>query len=109
MEVGTFLGFPTCKLRYLSAAVRTPQAKQQQKATKMGEIHPLATSGKNGATIFGMKDGSLDFSAQMGQTPEDYDFRLGVGSGDGMSDDQMLIVTISMMICSSAGEISDAT
>jgi hypothetical protein len=55
-------------------------------------ISPLATSGKNEASIAELKDAFLDFFEQLGLTEGDYDFRLLFGGGDGMSYNNMLLL-----------------
>ncbi|KAJ7508161.1 hypothetical protein B0H11DRAFT_2185164 [Mycena galericulata] len=54
-------------------------------------ISPLATSGKNEASISELKDGLLDF-LELGQTEADYDSQLFFGGGDGMSYNNMLLL-----------------
>jgi hypothetical protein len=49
------------------------------------DISPLATSGKNEASIPELKEAFLDFLEQIGQTEDDFDPRLIFAGGDGMS------------------------
>ncbi|KAF4581448.1 hypothetical protein EYR40_009733 [Pleurotus pulmonarius] len=53
-------------------------------------LHPLASSGKNEAIIGELKDAFVDFLEQLGQCEDDYDHRLWLGGGDGMSFNNML-------------------
>ena len=65
-------------------AFRTRAAKLQL-PVQPSSIHPLATSGKNEAVTKDLRDALFDFMEQIGQTPEDYQRRLVLGSGDGMT------------------------
>ncbi|KZP17239.1 hypothetical protein FIBSPDRAFT_957262 [Athelia psychrophila] len=58
----------------VSIRYRARAKKQQKPQVEKDEIHLLATSGKNEATISGMKDRLLDFSVQIRQMPNDHDF-----------------------------------
>lgn len=53
-------------------------------------VHPLATSGKSETAVKELKDGLVDFLEQMGQTPEDYEQRVILAGGDGLTFEQML-------------------
>ncbi|KAL0956773.1 hypothetical protein HGRIS_002893 [Hohenbuehelia grisea] len=53
------------------------------------DIRPLATSSKNEAIISELKDGLLDFLDQLGQRENDYDARIWLGGGDGLSFQNM--------------------
>ena len=52
-------------------------------------IHPLATSGKSETAIKELKDGLINFLEQMGQTPDDYQPRVILAGGDGLTFEQM--------------------
>ena len=52
-------------------------------------IHPLATSGKSETAVRELKDGLIDFLEQMGQTPDDYQQRIILAGGDGLTFEQM--------------------
>jgi hypothetical protein len=52
-------------------------------------VHPLATSGKSKTAVKELKDGLLDFLEQMGQTPNDYQPRIILAGGDGLTFEQM--------------------
>lgn len=52
-------------------------------------IHPLATSGKSETAVKELKDGLIDFLEQMGQTPDDYQPRVILAGGDGLTFEQM--------------------
>ncbi|KAJ7672979.1 hypothetical protein DFH06DRAFT_1266807 [Mycena polygramma] len=69
-----------------------PEADIYQLPPGKTAIYPLATSGKNEASITELKDGFLDFLEQLGQTDGDYDRRLFFGGGDGMSYNNMLLM-----------------
>lgn len=52
-------------------------------------IHPLATSAKSETAIGEFKDGLVDFLGQMGQTPDDYQERIILAGGDGLTFEKM--------------------
>jgi len=52
-------------------------------------VHPLATSGKSETAIKELRDGLLDFLQQIGQTPDDYQRRVILVGGDGLTFEQM--------------------
>jgi len=52
-------------------------------------VHPLATSGKSETATRELKEGLLDFLEQMGQTPDDYQRRVVLAGGDGLTFEQM--------------------
>ena len=52
-------------------------------------IHPLATSGKSETVVRELKDGLIDFLEQMGQTPDNYQERIILAGGDGLTFKQM--------------------
>ncbi|KAF9645275.1 hypothetical protein BDM02DRAFT_3071707, partial [Thelephora ganbajun] len=52
-------------------------------------VHPLATSGKSETAIKELKDGLVDFLEQMGQTPDNYQQRIILAGGDGLTFEQM--------------------
>ncbi|KAJ7674127.1 hypothetical protein B0H17DRAFT_946931, partial [Mycena rosella] len=68
-----------------------PMSKLQAPIEKT-PIRPLATSGKNEASIPELKEAFLDFLEQGGQTEGDYDLRHFFGGGDGMSYNNMLVL-----------------
>ncbi|KAJ7267142.1 hypothetical protein C8J57DRAFT_1068065 [Mycena rebaudengoi] len=70
---------------------RTRVAKLQAEVVA-APISPLATSGKNEASISELKDAFLDFLEQLGMQEDDYDLRLFFGGGDGMSYNNMLLL-----------------
>ncbi|KAJ7480367.1 hypothetical protein B0H11DRAFT_1724975 [Mycena galericulata] len=108
----SFIDFPHLRnvgiLQFLSAlATYIPEAaehkseihlryrtrcKKRQLPLKKSDMHTLASSGKNEAIIPELKDALLDFQQQLGQTEDDYDFKLWFGGGDGMSYNNMLLV-----------------
>lgn len=63
---------------------RTKLAKLQLHMEKT-PVNTLATSGKNEVSIAELKDAFLDFFKQLGQIEGDYDCRLRLVGGDGMS------------------------
>jgi hypothetical protein len=75
----------------ISIRYRTRVAKLQAEIVAT-PISPLATSGKNEASIGELKEAFLDFFEQIGLTEGDYDFRLLFGGGDGMSYNNMLLL-----------------
>lgn len=75
----------------ISLRYRTRVAKRPIPLEKT-PIHPLATSGKNEAYIPDLKDCFLDFLQQLGQTESDFDLRLWICGGDGMSYNNMLLL-----------------
>ncbi|KAK6969532.1 hypothetical protein R3P38DRAFT_2587730 [Favolaschia claudopus] len=77
---------PEIDLRY-----RTTAQKLQVPLVKH-EISPLASSGKNEASIPELKDAFLDFFEQTGQTEDDFDSRLLFVGGDGMSYNNLNLV-----------------
>jgi hypothetical protein len=52
-------------------------------------VHPLATSGKSETAVRELKDGLVDFLEQIGQTPDDYQQRIILAGGDGLTFEQM--------------------
>jgi hypothetical protein len=54
-------------------------------------VHPLASSGKNETVTTELKDGLLDFFAQMGQAQGNYLRRLMLVGGDGLTYEKMLV------------------
>ncbi|KAJ7201497.1 hypothetical protein B0H12DRAFT_1036342 [Mycena haematopus] len=63
---------------------RTRVSKLQAPVIKYN-ISPLATSGKNEASIPELKDAFLDFLEQIGQTEDNFDSQFIFAGGDGMS------------------------
>ncbi|KAJ7806195.1 hypothetical protein B0H14DRAFT_2255004, partial [Mycena olivaceomarginata] len=61
------------------------RASKLQAPVEKTPISPLATSGKNEASIAELKDAMVDFLEQIGQTEDDYDPQLFLAGGDGMS------------------------
>ena len=52
-------------------------------------IHPLATSGKSETAVRELKDGLVDFLEQVGQMPDNYQQRIILAGGDGLTFEQM--------------------
>lgn len=52
-------------------------------------IHPLATSAKGETAVKELKEGLVDFLEQMGQTPDNYQQRIVLAGGDGLTFEQM--------------------
>jgi hypothetical protein len=69
------------RYRTLLAKLRVPSG--------VTPIFPLATSGKNEASITELKDALIDFLEQIGHVEGNYDPRLWFGGGDGMSYNNM--------------------
>lgn len=68
------------------------RCKKRQLPLEASDINTLACNGKNEAFIPELKDGMLDFLNQIGQTEDDFDFKLWFGGGDGMSYNNMNLV-----------------
>ena len=57
---------------------------------KASLIHPLATSGRNETVTTELKDALFDFLKQTGQTEDDYQKRLTLFSGDGLTYEKII-------------------
>jgi len=57
---------------------------------KASLIHPLATSGRNETVTTELKDALFDFLEQIGQTEDDYEKRLTLFSGDGLTYEKII-------------------
>jgi hypothetical protein len=66
---------------------RAAKIKLEVKATK---VHPLQSNAKNESKTAELKEGLLDFLAQLGQTEGDYDKRLHLIGGDGLTYQKIL-------------------
>ncbi|KAH7905521.1 hypothetical protein BJ138DRAFT_1130454 [Hygrophoropsis aurantiaca] len=69
---------------HISMLYRTRTAKLKL-PVRASNVHPLATSGKNETVTTELKDALLDFMEQTGQSPDDYQRRLMLMCGDGLT------------------------
>jgi hypothetical protein len=74
---------------HISMLFRTRAAKQRL-PVDASRVHPLATSGQNETVSTELKDAVLDFLEQTGQTRENYQQRLHVVGGDGLTYEKIL-------------------
>ena len=72
-------------------AFRTRAAKLRL-PVQPSSVHPLATSSKNETVTKDLRDALFDFMEQIGQTPEDYQQRLILAGGDGMTFEKIMQV-----------------
>lgn len=75
--------------KHVSMLYRTRAAKQRL-PVHASRVHPLATSGRNETVSTELKDALLDFLEQTGQTRENYQQRLHVVGGDGLTYEKVL-------------------
>ncbi|KAJ7136429.1 hypothetical protein C8R43DRAFT_893920 [Mycena crocata] len=84
---------PQCSIYKAEIRLRyATRCKKRQIPLRKSNMNTLASSGKNEAIIAELKEALLDFLNQLGQTEDDFDFRLWIGGGDGMSFNNMHLV-----------------